>query len=150
RFKVRHMMITNASGDITGIKGKFELNDADISKTKIEATMETKTISTHNRERDKHLRGADFFDVKKYPQIKFQSTKVEKSGDKWKVTGNLTLHGVTRPIQLDANVPTMAVKDPWGTVRRGFYATTKLSRRQFGLTWNQVLESGAFVVGDEV
>ncbi len=150
-FKVRHMMITNVSGDFTGVDAKIDLNAADITKSKVEASLDAKSIDTNNGKRDEHLRGPDFFDVQKFPLIKFTSKTVAKSGkDQLKVIGDLTVHGITKSVTLDVAGPTAAFKDPWGNMKRGLSATTKINRKDFGLTWNKALEAGGVVVGDEV
>ncbi len=150
-FKVKHMMVATVNGDITGVDAKLDINDKDITKSTVEATLDTKTINTNNAKRDEHLRSPDFFDVAKFPAIKFVSTKVSKAGkDGLKVAGNLTIRDVTKPVTLEVEGPTKAFKDPWGNMKRGLSASTKINRKDFGLTWNKALETGGVVVGDEV
>lgn len=149
-FSVRHLMVSNVRGDLSKITGTLNLDDKDISKSTVEATIDASTVSTGEPKRDEHLRSADFFDVAKFPQLTFKSTKVEKAGDRLKVTGNLTIHGVTKSVTLDVEPLSPEVKDPWGNVKRGASATTKISRKEFGLGWNKALETGGVVVGDEV
>lgn len=149
-FKVRHMMVTNVTGKFTGMKGTFDIDPGDFTKSKIEGEIETKTVDTGNKDRDDHLRNADFFDVKKYPKMVFKSKKIEKDGERFKITGDLSLHGVTKEITLEAEPITPVVKDPWGKMKRGFSATGKLNRKDFGLTWNKTLDAGGVAVGDEV
>jgi polyisoprenoid-binding protein YceI len=150
-FKVRHMMISNVKGDFGTFKGSVDINDTDLTKSKVEVIIETASIDTGVAKRDEHLRSAEFFDVARFPTMTFVSSKVEKSGpDKLKVTGNLTLRGVTKEVVLDVEGPTRSYKDPWGNVKRGASATTKINRKDFGLTWNKVIESGGVAVGEEV
>ena len=150
-FKVRHMMISNVKGDFGTFKGSVDINDTDLTRSKVEVIIETASINTGVAKRDEHLRSAEFFDVARFPTMTFVSSKVEKSGpDKLKVTGNLTLRGVTKEVVLDVEGPTRSYKDPWGNVKRGASATTKINRKDFGLTWNKVIESGGVAVGEEV
>lgn len=150
-FKIRHMMISNVKGNFEKVQGTLDLNDADITKSKVEVSIDTKSINTNVAKRDDHLRSSDFFDVAKYPTMTFTSKKVAAAGKgKLKVTGDLTLHGVTRSVVLDVEGPSVESKDPWGNVRRGFSATTKINRKDYGLNWNAVLESGGVLVGEEV
>jgi polyisoprenoid-binding protein YceI len=151
QFKVRHLMISNVKGDFTRAKGTVTIDDKDITNMKIELAIDATSVSTDNTKRDEDLRGPDFFDVAKYPTITFVSKKVAKDGpDRLKVTGDLTIHGITKEITVDVEGPTPEVKDPWGGFRRGATATTKINRKDFGLTWNRVLETGGVLVGDEV
>ena len=149
-FGVKHLVISTVKGEFGKTNGTLILDEADIAKSRVEATIDATTINTREPKRDEHLRSPDFFDVAKHPTIKFQSTKVEKAGDgKLKVTGNLTIRGVTRPVTLDVTGPTQEIKDPWGNARRGFSATTRVNRKDFGLAWNKMVEAGP-VVGDDV
>ncbi len=150
-FKVRHLMVSNVKGVFEKFTGTVEINDTDIAKSKVNVNIDTKSINTNVVKRDEHLRSADFFDVAKYPTMTFTSKKVAKAGkDGLKVTGDLTLHGVTKEVELDVEGPSMESKDPWGTIRRGASATTKINRKDFGLVWNKVLETGGVAVGEEV
>ncbi|MEW6433812.1 MAG: YceI family protein [Myxococcota bacterium] len=149
-FSVRHMMISNVQGTLGKVTGKVMLDDADVTRSAVEASIDVKGINTREPKRDDHLRSKDFFDVEKFPAITFKSTKIEKAGDKLKVTGDLTIHGVTKPVTLDA-VVTNEVKNPFTkAVTRGVSATGKLNRKDFGLTWNVALEAGGLMVGEEV
>lgn len=149
-FKVRHMMISNVKGSIMGITGELTENAGDPALSSVEATLDVSTLSTGEAQRDTHLKSADFLETEKYPAITFQSTKVERKGDEeYKVTGNLTLHGVTQPVTLAVEGPTQPHKDPWGNTRIGLSATTKINRKDFGLTWNATLETGGLLVGEE-
>ncbi len=150
-FKVRHMMIANVKGAIKGITGELTEHATDASLSSIEATLDVNTIHTGEAQRDAHLKSADFLDTEKYPTITFKSTKVEKKGEEeYAVTGDLTLHGVTKPVKLAVEGPTQPQKDPWGNTRIGLAATTKVNRKDFGLTYNAALETGGVLVGDEV
>jgi len=149
-FSIRHMTISNVRGEFGKVTGTVNWDDADVTKSTAEATIDATTINTHEPKRDAHLKSPDFFDVEKNPTITFKSTQVQKAGaDHLKITGNLTIHGVTRPVILDATY-TGIVKDPGGNTRRGASAKTKLNRKDFGLTWNKSLEAGGVLVGDEV
>jgi polyisoprenoid-binding protein YceI len=150
-FKIRHMMITNVKGNFPAFCGTVEIDDKDLTKSKVEASIETASINTNISKRDEHLRSPDFFDVAKYPLMTYVSTKVEKSGEgKLRVIGNLTLHGVTREVILHVEGPTAAFTDPWGNLRRGVSASAKVNRKDFGLNWNTAIESGGVLVGEEV
>jgi polyisoprenoid-binding protein YceI len=150
-FKVKHMMISNVKGEFTSVTGSLEYNEADISQSKVEATIDAKSINTRDQQRDGHLKSADFLDADKYPTITFRSTKVSSQGEgNYEVAGDLTIHGTTRPVVLTVNDLTAPAKDPWGNVRIGLEATTKINRKDFGLVWNAALETGGVLVGDEV
>lgn len=150
-FKVRHLMVSNVKGSFDKYTGKIELDDKDITKSTVNVAIDTNSVNTNVQKRDDHLRSADFFDVAKYPTMTFVSKKVAKAGkDKLKVTGDLTLHGITRPVALVVEGPSKESKDPWGNIRSGATATTKISRKDFGLLWNAALETGGVTVGDEV
>lgn len=150
-FTVKHLMVSNVKGNFNKHTGTVDINDKDISKSKVEVTIDTASINTNVQKRDEHLRSADFFDVAKYPTMTFVSKKVAKAGkDTLKVTGDLTLHGVTRPVVLTVDPLSKESKDPWGNIRRGTTATAKIDRKDFGLTWNKGLETGGVLVGDEI
>ena len=150
-FKVRHLMISNVKGTFDKHTGVVDINEKDITKSKVEVTIDTASINTNVQKRDEHLRSADFFDVAKFPTMTFVSKKVAKAvKDKLKVTGDLTLRGVTRAVVLDVDPLSRESKDPWGNLRRGTTATTKINRKDFGLVWNKALETGGVAVGDEV
>jgi polyisoprenoid-binding protein YceI len=149
-FAVKHLVISTVRGEFGKTAGAVTYDDKDVSKSTVDATIDATSIDTREPKRDEHLKSADFFDTAKYPTITFKSTKVEKAGEgKLKVTGNLTLHGVTKPVVLDLTGPTAEVKDPWGNVRRGFSATARINRQDFGLNFSKTIEAGP-VVGDEV
>lgn len=149
-FKVRHLGISWVPGSFSKLEGKFSFDKNNIAAAKVEAKIDVASISTLNQKRDDHLRGADFFNAEKYPTITFVSKEVKPAaGDSFKVIGDLTMHGVTKTVELDAEF-TGAATDPWGNEKVAFSATTKLNRKDFGLQWNKVLETGTLVVGDEV
>lgn len=147
-FTVRHLGITNVTGEFRSTNGTVVFDEQHPAKSKVEAIIDAKSIHTREDKRDAHLKSADFFDVEKFPTITFKSTKVEKDGDDYKVTGDLTLHGVTKPVTLEAEL-TKPIKGMGGETRRGLSAETKISRKEFGLSWNKMVEA-APVVGDEV
>lgn len=150
-FKVRHLMVSNVRGSFERHTGVVDINDKDITKSRVEVTIDTASINTNVQKRDEHLRSADFFDVAKYPTMTFVSKKVVKAGkEKLNVTGDLTLHGVTRQVVLNVEGVTGESKDPWGNIRRGATATTTINRKDFGLVWNKALETGGVAVGDEI
>jgi len=150
-FKVRHLMVSNVKGSFDKHTGTVEINDKDITKSKVEVSIDTNSINTNVQKRDDHLRSADFFDVAKFPTMTFVSKKIAQAGkDKLKVTGDLTLHGVTKEVVLDVEGPSKESKDPWGSLRKGATATTKINRKDFGLVWNKALETGGVAVGDEI
>jgi polyisoprenoid-binding protein YceI len=150
-FKVRHMMITNVKGQFSGIKGTLTLDDADITKSRIEASIDAASLTTREPQRDAHLKSADFLEVEKFPTLSFTSSRVSRSGDgELEVTGDLSIHGVIRSVVFNTEGPSAAAKDPWGNTRVGLSATTKINRKDFGLTWNTALETGGVLVGDQV
>jgi polyisoprenoid-binding protein YceI len=151
QFSVRHLMVSNVRGEFGKVSGTVEGDEKDPTHAKIQATIDTASIDTRNERRDAHLKSPDFFDVAKFPTMTFASKKVEQvSPGYFKVTGELTLHGVTREVSLDVHGPTGEIKDPWGNSRAGAEATATINRKDFGLTWNQALEAGGVAVGDEV
>lgn len=150
-FKVRHMMIAWVSGEFSGVTGAVAFDPKNLDESRIEVTIDAATVSTREPQRDRHLKSADFLDVGSYPTITFQSTKIASAGERsYKVDGELTIRGVTRGVTLQVDSLTPEIRDPDGFLRRGAHASTRIERRDFGLTWNAVLESGGFVVGDEV
>lgn len=151
QFSVRHMMLSNVKGEFTKVKGTVSYDPANVAASSVEATIDTSSVNTREPKRDDHLKSPEFFDAQKFPSMTFKSTKVEKGPDgKLAVTGNLTIHGITKEVVLDVDGPTDEVKDPWGNFRRGASATVKLNRQDFGLKWNKLLETGGVVVGDDV
>lgn len=149
-FSVKHMMVTNVSGRFSNLKGAVTFDEKNLSKSSIEATVDIETINTNEPKRDAHLKSPDFFDVAKFPQMTFKSTKVYKAGGVTKADGDLTLHGVTKPVTLTLTELSGEVKHPMGTIVRGAVATTRISRKDYGLTWNKTIEAGGVLVGDEI
>jgi len=149
-FSVKHMMVSTVKGLFEKVKGTIELDDKDVTKSTVEVTIDLTSVNTHEPKRDGHLKSPDFFDVAKYPTATFKSTKVQKAGKKLKVTGDLTLHGVTKPVVLDVEGPSAASKTPFGTTVRGVHATGKVDRKDFEIGWNKVLDNGGVLVGNEV
>jgi polyisoprenoid-binding protein YceI len=150
-FKVKHMMISNVKGQFTAVSGVATLNETDVTKSRVEASIDAASINTRDAQRDAHLKSADFFDVEKFPTLSFKSKRVDRSRDgELAVTGDLTIHGVTREVVFEVEGPTPPAKDPWGNTRVGLAATTKISRKDYGLTWNAGLETGGILVGDDV
>lgn len=148
-FTVRHMVISKVRGTFGRWQGQLEFDEAAPAKSKVSVRIETASIDTRDEKRDGHLRSPDFFDAEKHPAIAFESTKVEAAGNEYRVTGDLTIHGVTKPVVLQAEY-LGAGKDPWGGQRIGFSARTKINRKDFGLNWNQVLEAGGVLVGENI
>lgn len=149
-FAVRHLMIATVKGRFTDITGTVKSDDADLEKGEVDITIGVASIDTREPQRDAHLRSGDFFDAERFPHITFRSRRIEGAGKgDFRLVGDLTIHGVTREVALDV-ASEGRVKDPWGGERAGFTATTKIKRSEFGLTWNQALETGGVVVGDEV
>lgn len=151
QFSVRHMGIATVRGEFHNVKGTVLLDEADITKSAVDVTIDAASVDTREPDRDKHLRSADFFDVEKYPVITFKSTRVARAAaGKLKVTGDLTIHGVTKAVVLDVEPPAAPIKDPWGNLRTAASGTTKINRQDFGVKWNSKLDSGGLMVGDEV
>lgn len=150
-FTVRHMMISNVKGQFQKTAGTITTNGNDPASAKIDATIDASSIDTRVEKRDMHLKSPDFLEVAKYPTITFKSTKVEAEGpNKFKVTGDLTIHGVTKPVVLEVESSGPPIHDPMGNTRAGASATTTIKRSDFGLTWNKALEAGGVLVGDEI
>jgi len=151
QFTVRHLAISNVSGNFTNVTGTIDLNEKDITQSQVSAVIEVSSVDTRVSDRDKDLRSPNFFDVEKYPTIEFKSKRIVNSGGgKLQVIGDLTMHGTTREVTLDVDGPTPELNDPWGNVRRGFSASTTLNRKDFGLIYNHALKTGEAVVGDNV
>jgi polyisoprenoid-binding protein YceI len=150
-FSIRHMMVSTVRGEFGKVAGVVKLDEADPTRSTVQATIDVSSINTRDPQRDAHLRSAEFFDVEKFPSIDFKSTSIVKTGaDTYELTGQLTLHGITREVTLKLEAASEQGKDPWGKLRRGATATGTLNRKDFGLNWNQVLETGGILVGDEV
>jgi polyisoprenoid-binding protein YceI len=150
QFSVRHMMVSNVKGVFHKFNGSFDIDDKDLTKTRASAVIDAASIDTGIEKRDEDLRSANFFDVAKFPKITFASKRVEKVGNGYRMIGDLTIHGITREVILDMEGLDTVIKDPWGNMRRGATFTTKINRKDFGLTYNKLLETGGVVVGDEV
>jgi polyisoprenoid-binding protein YceI len=150
QFSVRHLMISNVKGEFTEISGQVQFGPERPQNLVAEAQIDVNTINTREPDRDKHLKSPDFFDAGNFPAIIFKSKRAEKGSDGLKLTGDLTIRGATREVTLDVEGPTLPVKDPWGNTRVGAAASTKINRKDFGLTWNQALETGGVLVGDDV
>jgi polyisoprenoid-binding protein YceI len=149
-FVVKHMVITNVRGEFGKTTGVVTVDDKDVTKSSVEVTIDATTVNTRVAARDDDLRSPNFFEVAKYPTITFKSTKVEQSGQgKLKVTGDLTIKGVTKSVVLDVTGPTDPIAGPRGEQRRGVSASTRLNRKEFGLTWSKAVEAGP-IVGDMV
>jgi len=149
-FAVRHLMIATVKGRFRDIAGTVVVEDGDPTTAQVDVTIDVASIDTGVGQRDQHLRSADFFDTDRFPKLTFRSTGVERVGeDHYEVTGDLTIRDVTRPVTLDAH-GLGSVRDPWGKERAGYTATARINRKDFGLSWNQALETGGVVVGDEV
>lgn len=150
-FKVKHMMIANVKGQFSKINGVLTLDEANLTNSRVDASIEAASIETRDADRDAHLKSADFLDVEKHPSLSFGSGRIKNVGDgELSVEGDLTIHGVTRKVTFDVEGPSPAAKDPWGNTRRAISAVTKINRKDFGLTWNAALETGGILVGDEV
>ena len=150
QFTVRHMVVSKVRGAFERWSGTIDFDPNKPEASKVSVRIEAASIDTHDPQRDQHLRSADFFDVEKYPAITFESGRIESRGkDRYLVSGELTIHGVTRPVELDAEY-LGGGKDPWGNQRLGFFAKTSLNRKDFGLNWNQLLETGGVLVSEQV
>ena len=149
-FSVRHMMVTNVKGAFKAFSGTVSVDDADVTKASVKVEIDVGSIDTSNEKRDEHLKGADFFDAAAHPKMTFASTSVQKQGGKLLVTGDLALHGVTKPVTLTVDGPSKEWTNPWGQVVRGASVTGKLSRKDFGISFSKVTEAGGVVVGDEI
>jgi polyisoprenoid-binding protein YceI len=151
QFKVRHMMIANVRGEFSKVTGSVVYDPENPSSTQINAEIDVSTITTREPQRDEHLKSGDFFDAARYPSITFVSKSVTASGPgRFEVTGGLTIRGNTRQVALSVEEVTPEAKDPWGNLRRGATAKTRINRKNFGLEWNVALEAGGFLVGDEI
>jgi polyisoprenoid-binding protein YceI len=150
QFTVRHMAISNVTGNFTKVSGSVALDEKDVTRSQVNASIDVSSVFTRVEMRDKDLRSPNFFDVEKYPTIEFKSKSIRKNGDKLQMVGDLTIHGTTREVTLDVEGPTPEIGDPWGNARRGFSATTTINRKDFGLVYNNLLKTGEAVVGDTI
>jgi polyisoprenoid-binding protein YceI len=150
-FKVKHMMISNVKGQFAKVTGALTLDDSVLANSKVQAVIEAASIETRDAQRDAHLKSPDFLDAEKFPTLSFKSTRVSLVRDgELAIEGDLTIRGVTRKVVFTVEGPTPPAKDPWGNTRVAVSATTKINRKDFGLTWNTALETGGILVGDEV
>jgi polyisoprenoid-binding protein YceI len=150
-FSVRHMMVSNVRGEFTKVSGTVEGDEKTPTQAVINATIDAGSINTREEKRDTHLKSADFLDVAKFPTITFRSKKIEPSGTgQFKVTGDLTLHAVTKEVVLDVSDVTPPIKDPMGKTRAGAHASTKIDRKDFGINWSKTMDGGGLLVGDDV
>jgi polyisoprenoid-binding protein YceI len=150
-FSIRHLMISTVRGQFAGVNGTVLYDSARPEASSVQATVDCSTVNTGVAKRDDQMRGPDFFDVKKYPVMKFVSKRVETAGPgKLKISGDLTINATTRPVVLDVDGPSPSVKDAQGREKIGLNATTKINRKDFGIVWNEVLETGGFALADEV
>ncbi len=149
-FSVKHLMISTVRGRFGDVRGTLTLDGNDVTTASVEAEIATASIDTRQEQRDTHLRSADFFEVEKYPSITFRSTRVERiKGDRYRLVGELTIRDITREVVLEATDEGRG-RDPWGGERLAFSATTTIDRREFGLTWNQALETGGVLVSNDI
>lgn len=149
-FSVRHLMVSTVRGEFGKVTGTVEFDAEDTTRTRIHAVIDAASVNTRDVQRDAHLRSPDFLDVEAFPTIEFQSTRLVRTDAGFDATGDLTIHGVTRPVTLTVETTDAEQRDPWGNLKRGASATVKIKRSEFGLVWNVALETGGFVVGDEV
>ena len=150
QFTVRHMGLSNVTGTFNKVTGNAEMDDKDVTKSSVDAVIDVASVDTRVEGRDKDLRSDHFFDVAKYPTMEFKSKRVEKQGDGYKLIGDLTMHGVTKEVSLNLDEPSNIVTDPYGNLRRGFSGSTTINRKDWGLTYNNALQSGEAVIGDNV
>ena len=149
-FAVKHLMISTVRGRFGSVSGTVEFPGGDYKDARADVSIDAASIDTREEKRDTHLRSADFFDVERFPTLTFKSRRVQAiNGDTFQLVGDLTIKGITREVVLDVEVEGFQ-KDPWGNQKAGFSATTKVNRKDFGLTWNQALETGGLLVGDDV
>ena len=148
-FSARHMMITTVKGRFAEMTGTLTATDSTPSSAVVEVSIKAASIDTRTEQRDQHLRSAEFLNVEQFPEITFRSTRAEGTRERFSLTGDLTIHGETRPVTLDVTFEGEG-KDPWGGIRMGFSATGKIDRREFGLVWNQTLETGGVLVSNEI
>ncbi|MES1207908.1 MAG: YceI family protein [Pseudomonadota bacterium] len=152
-FRVRHLMVSHVRGHLGPVSGTAFIDEQDVSRSRIDVSVDVRGIDTRDAKRDEHLRSADFFDVEHHPTVTFRSTRVEAprglAGD-LRVTGDLTIRGVSRPVTLEVEALGPAIQDPWGNARRGASARARVNRKDWGLKWNLAIEAGGVAVGDEV
>jgi polyisoprenoid-binding protein YceI len=152
-FKVRHLMISHVRGQLGPVTGTVVIDEGDLARSRVDISVDARGVDTRDPKRDEHLRSADFFDVANHPAVTFRSTRVEAPsgpGGDLRVTGDLTIRGVTRPVTLEVEALPPAIQDPWGNARRGVSARARVNRKDWGLKWNLAIEAGGVAVGDEV
>lgn len=150
-FKVRHMMISYVRGEFSGLSGVLKLDETDYTHSTVEVSIPVASVRTVDEKLDAHLKNADFFDFEKFPALTFKSTNIRSTGDRdYVVTGDLTIHGITKPVTLSVDDVSEPSNDPWGNQRIGLSASAKVNRKDFGIVWNTALDSGGVLVGDEV
>jgi polyisoprenoid-binding protein YceI len=150
-FQVKHLMTSNVKGQFATVTGVLTLHEADLSNSRVEASIEAGSINTRDAHRDTRLKSEDFFHAEKFPTLSFRSTRIARTGNgELAVAGDLSIRGVARNVVFTVEGLTPPAKDPWGHTRLGLSATTKINRKEFGLTWNAALETGSILVGDEV
>jgi polyisoprenoid-binding protein YceI len=150
QFSVRHLMISNVEGEFKKVTGTVVYDPGDLRASRVEAVIDANTINTRDEKRDRHLKSADFFDIAKFPTLTFKSKEFRKTNGKLQIKGDLSMRGVTREVVLDVDGPAAEVTDALGNARLGATATTKISRKNWGFTWNKTIETGGVIVGDEV
>jgi len=150
QFKVRHLMISNVKGEFDRVRGSVDFDPANLSSARVEAIIDVASVSTREPDRDAHLRSPDFFDAAKFPEISFRSTSVSTHGEGYKVTGDLTMHGVTKPVTLEVESVSPEINDGYGSLRRGLTAHTHIDRRDFGLNFNIPMDGGGLAVGHSI
>ena len=150
QFTVRHLGISNVTGNFTKVAGSVVLDEKNIAQSQVSATIDVNSVDTRVEMRDKDLKSPNFFDVEKYPTMEFKSKKIVASGGKLQVIGDLTIHGTTHEVTLDVEGPSPEMTDPWGNPRRGFSATTTINRKDFNLLYNNTLKTGEAMIGDNV
>jgi polyisoprenoid-binding protein YceI len=148
-FSVSHMVVSEVEGEFKTFQGKVVLDEKDPTKSQVEFTIDAASINTDNEDRDKHLKSADFLDAPKFPKLSFKATKITKAGKGYKLKGELTIHGVTKEVSLDATL-SEAIQNPWGKLVRAVKVSGKIKREDFGLTWNKTLDKGGLLVGSDV
>ena len=150
QFSVRHMVITKVRGAFKSFRGALELDEAaDGALSSVDVVIDAASVDTAEPKRDEHLKSSDFLDVATYPELRYRSRAIERRGERYQIQGELTIHGVTRPVTLEAEFQGRG-RDPWGGERAAFSAKTSVNREDFGLTWNQVLEAGGVLVGTKI
>jgi len=150
QFSVKHLMVSTVRGHFRKVTGTVLLDEADLTRSRVQVEIDAASLETGEPKRDGHLRSADFFDVEKFPKLSFRSTRIERKGSEFSMTGELTMHGTTRPVTLTVDSVSSPMKDPYGRLVRGISAAGKLNRKDWGLGWNAALETGGVLVGEEV